>query len=231
MALEHTATAAYLPIVFTHVHLTLGDKPCLQDINARISSSGITAISGPNGAGKTLLLKLLGGLLQPTQGALRWQHRPRPPAITWVPQQAVLVNNTVEHNIRLPLKKTRQPAINSRSQAALQWADIGHLAKENALRLSSGEKQLVALARAWALAPRVLLLDEPCANLDKERQQQINTLIQAMHHSGCKIFLSSHDPQQINTLATDVMQLHCGKLVAYTSTTPGMTFPDNPIQR
>jgi len=104
----------------------------------------------------------------------------------------------------------------SRTQEALQWGNIESIAQQAAHSLSSGQQQLVALARAWALSPQLLLIDEPCANLDPNRQQHIESLICDMQ-SQCKVIMSTHNIRQAERLADDVVFLEEGQLLAYLS--------------
>ena len=209
----------FLPLKLMNVGLTLNHKHCLSDISFNIDHMGVTAIIGENGAGKSLLLKLLAGLIKPTAGEILWQKTPHlkpiPPAITWVPQQAPLLNQSVTSNVGLGLQKsTNKP---QRIQAALKWAGLTHISKQPCHFLSTGEKQLVALARAWAIKPKVLLLDEPCANLDIDNKQKMNALIAELSQNNCKVFLTSHDEAQVDTLAEDIVQLHQGKVKSHIS--------------
>ncbi len=201
----------FLPLNLKNVGLDIGEKTCLSDISFSIENSGITVIMGSNGSGKTLLLKLCAGLLTPSHGSINWQELPQPPQITLVPPHAVLLNRTVIDNIQLPLSYHRRANIIERSRQALEWAGISHIGKQVATTLSTGQQQLVALARAWALEPNILLLDELTANLDPTRRQEIDMLIQQLSES-CKIFISTHSIQQAKKLASDILLLDDGKL-------------------
>lgn len=201
----------YLPIEWQQVSLRLDGIDRLTDINCTLSNGGITAIMGHNGSGKTLLLKLCAGLLSPTQGQIIWQQAIEPPQISYVPTHGVMLNHTVEKNILKPLEYHKVPNSTECCDEALKWANIEHLRHQSALALSTGEQQLVAVARAWALKPGVLLLDEPSANLDPGRQQSINQLIKQLSIE-CKIILSSHSVRQARELASDVILLKNGKL-------------------
>ncbi|MGH1487636.1 MAG: ATP-binding cassette domain-containing protein [Cellvibrionaceae bacterium] len=207
-------TSQYLPLRAQQVHLIFDKKTCLSNINLEIISDGITVIMGHNGCGKTLLLKLFAGLYKSTGGTVHWQQHPIPPQLTFVPQKAVLLSTSVENNILKPLLYHRIDNAAMRCQQALDWAGISYLSDQSAINLSTGEQQLVALARAWALDPKVLLLDEPSANLDPTRKQHIDHLVKQMS-SSCKIILSTHNIQQARELATDIVLLEHGKLLTH----------------
>lgn len=206
------------------VSLVLAGQYRLRDISFSLNKTGITAIMGHNGAGKTLLLQLCAGLFTPSSGAIIWNHQPglspRPPQLTLVPQTPVLLKGSVADNMLKPLRyhqhkrQHRSEHADKRCQQALAWAGIEHLQQRAAQHLSTGERQLAALARAWALQPSILLLDEPCANLDPSHQQQLEQLmLQLSQH--CKIILSTHSPRQAQDLAADILLLQQGKRVAH----------------
>ncbi|MGS2718438.1 ATP-binding cassette domain-containing protein [Eionea flava] len=226
-------------ITLDKVSLALNGKHCLQDIDAHIEQTGITVIAGANGAGKTLLLQLLAGLQPSYTGRYLPSSTLTCPAMTYLPSTPVLLDRSVSYNIALPLiareknttrtksqwanhlfhswKKRQQSQnqqITARVDAALTWAGIESLEKQSALSLSSGQQQLVALARAWALSPTLLLLDEPCANLDPNRQQKIDDLLQAMS-TDCKIILSSHTISQARRIADDILFLDQGNVISH----------------
>lgn len=213
----------FLPLKLKNVDVKFGEICALNDVSLTIDSNGISAIIGSNGSGKTLLLRCCAALIKPYKGSLHWKHSPTPPQLTFVPQKPVLLDRSVRDNIRLPLQHNVDNSIDNsvddnihqRTEEALKWANINSLALQPALTLSTGEQQLLALARAWALKPCILLLDEPTANLDPSRSEQINTLIQELSLS-CKIIMSTHDIQQAQMLANDIILLNKGKVIEHT---------------
>lgn len=221
----------FLPVIFNDVELIIHTKTCLSEVNFTISNAGITVIMGSNGSGKTLLLKLLAGVMSATRGHINWHKQPQPPTLTMVPAKAVLLNRSVRENIALPLRyqtpsrstrtfisKVDSDTVKTRNNtidAALDWADIAYLQQRQAKSLSTGEQQLVALARAWALKPQILLLDEITANLDPVRTQKINALIEDLS-SSCKVILSTHSIKQAKDLADDVILLEQGCIALHT---------------
>lgn len=204
----------HLPLQWQSVSLHLNQQVCLDSISFSLSETGITVIMGENGSGKTLLLKLCAGLYQPTTGAIHWHKLPTPPQLTWVPSTTVILNTTVANNLLRPLRHHRAEKPENRCAHALAWAGIAHLHEREANSLSTGEQQLLALARAWSLQPAILLLDEPSANLDPARREQIDQLIQQLSHD-CKIILSSHSVAQARKLANDLLLLENGKLLGH----------------
>lgn len=235
----------FLPVRVNNIHLTINQKTCLNEVNFTVNDKGITVIVGSNGSGKTLLLKLLAGVIQATKGSIDWHKQPQPPTLTMVPAKAVLLNRSVSANIELPLHHKANRENNKKAQEknhhadksiventaenviektvknitedALAWADIDYLKHRQAKNLSTGEQQLVALARAWALKPKVLLLDEITANLDPSRTKKMNTLIQDLS-SSCKIILTTHSMKQANLLANDILLLERGNVLIHAET-------------
>ncbi|ODS23865.1 hypothetical protein AB835_06445 [Candidatus Endobugula sertula] len=201
----------------SNITLLLDQRPCLDDINLVFRSQGISIVLGANGAGKTLLLKLCAGLLKPSWGILTEDNGLTPPEITLVLHPPFLLDRTVSKNIALPLYSQHRVNVTKRTQEALEWARIEHLSRSMAHNLSTGQQQLVALARAWALKPRLMLLDEPCANLDPYRQQHVEQLIQQLSDEGCKIIMSSHNLSQAKRLANDIVFLESGQVLTHSS--------------
>ncbi len=207
-----------------NICLTLAEKNRLSHITLDINNEGISCIIGANGAGKTLLLKLFSGLLSISSGHIH-QQVTRPPEVTLVPQKPIFLDKNVRDNIRIALrhkqknrgtqKTSTTVSIDAKIDDALAWADITTLGHTPAHLLSAGQQQLVALARAWALSPKLLLLDEPTANLDPQRQQHIESLINTLAQSHCKIIMSSHNMEQVRRLANDVIFLKEGQLISH----------------
>lgn len=100
-----------------------------------------------------------------------------------------------------------------RVEWVLERTGLTALAHRPARRLSSGEQQRLALARAWATAPEVLFLDEPTANLDPTASRAVEELIQAIHQSGTKIVMTTHDLGQARRLADEILFLYRGRLL------------------
>jgi tungstate transport system ATP-binding protein len=175
-------------------------------------------ILGPNGAGKSLLLRLCHGLIQPTAGRVRWRGvngaalRLRQAMVF---QRPVMLRRSAAGNIGFALKlrgvgrRERQ----ARVAEVLARTGLASLAHAHARVLSGGEQQRLALARAWALEPEVLFLDEPTASLDPAATRAIEELVASIHHSGTKIVMTTHDLGQARRLADEVLFLNHGRLV------------------
>ena len=191
----------------------------------QFTAGEITAVVGPNGAGKTTLLNILALLISPDQGLLFYQGREVSGAgnhtalrreITLVAQGAYLFDGSVEKNVAygLKLRGVDKAGRRQRVQAALAQAGLRGFAHRRARGLSGGEGQRVALARALALEPRVLLLDEPFANLDPASAEVFERVISGLPEQGCTVILVSHAREQARRLAGRVIALEDGRLKA-----------------
>ncbi len=185
----------------------------------------IAAIEGPNGAGKTTLLKILALLISLDQGRLFYRGREVRGAgnhtnlrreITLVAQDAYLFDGSVEKNVAygLKLRGVDKAGRGQLVQAALDQAGLRGFGHRRVRGLSGGEGQRVALARALALGPRVLLLDEPFANLDPASAEVFERVIGSLPQLGCTVILVSHVREQARRLAGRIIALEDGRLKA-----------------
>jgi tungstate transport system ATP-binding protein len=180
-------------------------------------------LTGANGAGKSTLLRILSGLepAQAEQVRFMGQACPLSPyavamreAIVYVHQHPVMFSTTVMDNIAFGLRARglqRHEAM-QRAEEALLWAGMGHLRERNPTVLSGGEKQRIALARARVLRPRLLLLDEPTANLDGAAREQVIELIPTLLQSGASVVMACHDRDLINLPGVQRLKLRDTRL-------------------
>jgi len=218
-----------LPIAAEGLVVERAGRRIIDNIDVAIDGGGISVVMGPNGAGKTMLLRLLTGLLSPDAGRVTWAgrrpDRTRTPALGLVFQKPVLLRRSALANVRYALRGGSRAARTRRAEEALARAGLLHLARSPARMLSGGEQQRLALARALAPDPEVLLLDEPCANLDPAAAAAIEALIRDARARGTRIVLVTHDIAQARRLADDVTFLHEGRIVEQT---PAASFFDHP---
>ena len=210
--------SAALPIVFEDLAFHADGRPVIDGLSARISTRGITGLIGPNGAGKSVTLRLLDGLLTPDGGTIRLGDRePAHVRRAFVFQRPALVRASVRANVELALASTRlrSSVVRERAQDALERVGLADRADDPARKLSGGEQQRLALARAWVSEPELLLLDEPAANLDPGATEAIEALIAAIAKAGAKVILVSHNLGQVARLAEDVLVLDRGRAVEH----------------
>jgi len=174
-------------------------------------------VIGPNGAGKSTLLRLLHGLLAPSAGRLAWCGTAPDPARrqAMVFQRPVLLRRSVASNVEYPLRllPLSREERRRRNAEALDLVGLAALAGRPARRLSGGEQQRLALARAAALRPELLFLDEPCASLDPAATRQVEEIVATLARRGTKIVMTTHDLGQARRLAGEILFLHRGRLL------------------
>jgi tungstate transport system ATP-binding protein len=196
----------------------VGDANRIDGIDLDLAPRSLTVVMGPNGAGKSLLLRLLHGLIEPTAGYVFWGGRPHQADLrrrqAMVFQRPVLLRRSVSANIRFVLN-LRGIDSKDRVQAVLEEVDLADRAAQPARLLSGGEQQRLALARALALEPQVLFLDEPTANLDPFSMAAIESIVARSQERGTKIILVTHDLGQARRLADDVIFLNRGRLLEH----------------
>ncbi len=201
-----------LPIRAEAVSYTVGGAAILDDVSLVIEPGAPMLILGPNGAGKSVLLRLLHGLLRPEAGRVTPEV---PIRGAMVFQRPVLLRRSALANLRYPLALAGVPGPERarRAEAALAEVGLSALAGRPARRLSGGEQQRLALARAAALEPEVLFLDEPCASLDPAATRAVEEIIRRIAARGTKIVMTTHDLGQARRLAGEVVFLHRGRVV------------------
>ncbi len=210
------APSAELPVVLEQVSLLAGATAILDGLSLTIATGMPTLVIGPNGAGKTTLLRLCMGLTVPSAGRVTWGGRthiaPARRAILF--QRPVMLRRTVAANIAYALVAAGVPRScrAARVEELLDRVGLSDLAARPARCLSGGEQQRLALARALARDPELLLLDEPTANLDPAATRSVEEIIRTVSRSGIKVMMASHDLGQVRRLASDVLFLVRGAL-------------------
>ncbi len=198
------------------IGVTYGD--IIKPLSIRIEAGPSTIILGANGAGKSVLMRLMHGLLAPTSGAVNWRERGaqrvrRLQAMVF--QRPVMLRRSALSNVTYALAIAGVPATDRERLAfdALEEVGLRSLAHRPARVLSGGEQQRLALARAWALHPEVLFLDEPTASLDPTATREIETVIRAFDAGGTKVVMATHNLGQARRLGDEVIYLHQGRVL------------------
>ncbi len=200
-------------------------RSILHNISLDLSPGELILLTGPNGSGKTTLLRIIAGLLAPDHALLDTRERKQ---LNWrscspylraqscyLHQQPYLFDTSVYDNIAYGLKcrKLQRAKIEARVREGLERASLEHLAQRHSRELSGGEQQRVAMLRAWVLAPRLMLLDEPVANMDKLARQQCLSLINELQQDKIGVILTSHEPQQGKLNITRHLHLYQGEMM------------------
>lgn len=209
-----------LPLALREVSFGAGGRAIIDRVSVEIAAGPSTIILGANGAGKSVLMRLMHGLLAPTSGEIAWretdpERRQRQQAMVF--QRPVLLRRSALANVVYALKVAGVPRAERERLAteALESVGLVHLARRPARVLSGGEQQRLALARAWALHPEVLFLDEPTASLDPSATREIERVIRAFDAAGTKIVMATHNLGQARRLGDEVLFIHQGRLVEH----------------
>jgi tungstate transport system ATP-binding protein len=219
--------STHLPIRFEGAAYAAGGTSILRDLTMTIETGAPTVLMGPNGAGKTTLLKLAMGLIAPTQGRITFAGREgaSSPRRAFVFQKPVMLRRSVTGNIAFALAAAGRAAGGGRIKEILDQVRLGDLADRPARRLSGGEQQRLALARALARDPEVLFLDEPTASLDPAGAKAVEDIITRVANTNVKIVMATHHIGQARRLGGDVIFLANGRRVEHA---PAATFFSRP---
>ena len=219
-----------LPLILEDVSLRGGGRALLDAVSFEITAGPKTVVLGPNGAGKSLLLRLCHGLIPPSAGTIRWAgpdagaaHRRQ----AMVFQKPVMLRRSVRANVTYGLALQRIPVAERRTRIdrVLERTGLAVVSDRPARVLSVGEQQRLALARAWALEPEVLFLDEPTANLDPAATGAVEGILEEIHRARTKIVMTTHDLAQARRIAEEVVFVHNGRV---TERGPAARFFDGP---
>jgi tungstate transport system ATP-binding protein len=208
-------TPGDLPITFEAVTVRRGTVDILRDVTLEIGGGAPTLLLGPNGSGKSTLIKVGMRLIVPTSGRITFGGRSTANATrsAIVFQKPVMLRRTAAANISFALSAAGRPTNAATVAHLLAQVGLAGLADRAARRLSGGEQQRLALARALARAPEVLFLDEPTASLDPAATKAVEDIIARIAAEGIKIVMATHDLGQARRLAGDVVFLARGRVV------------------
>lgn len=202
-----------------------GLVPAVKDVCLECAPGTVTILRGPSGSGKSSLFSVLAGIALPDVGEVRIGGQPlgalserekaamrRGDLALIFQAYNLLPSLSAFENVIYPLRRARVKDAEARARAALDHLEVAHRADMRPGLLSGGEQQRVAVARALALKPKVLLGDEPTGALDQENTEHVmRTLRHMAHHDGTTVFIISHDPS-VSVYADQVLDLKEGRL-------------------
>ena len=205
-----------LPLVLTEATIAAGPVTILDKVSLMFDAGPPTLLVGPNGSGKTTLLRAAMGLLPLTSGRISWGGRDNasPARRAIVFQRPVMLRRSAAANIGYALAATDTPHA-QRIDELLALVGLAGMGNRPARRLSGGEQQRLALARALARDPAILFLDEPTASLDPASTKAIEDIVRDVAARGVKVVMSTHDLGQARRLGGDVALLHRGRLIEH----------------
>ena len=197
----------------------------VKNVDFSISASDFVFIVGRSGSGKTTFLNLISGILDPTQGQVFFEDEDilsmsdtaksfyRNESIGFVPQSlAYLPNLSVFDNVRVPFFLfNRDGDSEGRALSLLELMDIAHLKNEMPQNLSGGELKRMLIARALMNSPKLLIADEPTANLDKETSETVMNLIKSVNKLGTAVLIVTHDSEILDEDST-IYKMDAGEL-------------------
>jgi tungstate transport system ATP-binding protein len=201
-----------LPLRIDELTFVARGRTLIDRVSLLLEAGPSTVILGANGAGKSVLMRLMHGLLVPTSGRVVWNAQGARRCQAMVFQRPVMLRRSALANVAYALKVSGSLQAERLAMDALKEVGLAHVARHPARVLSGGEQQRLALARAWALHPEVLFLDEPTANLDPGATREIETVIKAFDAAGTKIVMSTHSLGQARRLGDEVVFLHQGRV-------------------
>jgi putrescine transport system ATP-binding protein len=210
-------------IEFRNVTKKFGDFVAVDDLSLAIYEREFFALLGPSGCGKTTLMRMIAGFEEPTSGEVLLDGQNlagvppyRRPTNMMFQSYALFPHMTVEANIAFGLKQDRLPAAEIRARVAemLQLVKLGPFAKRKPHQLSGGQRQRVALARSLAKNPKVLLLDEPLAALDKKLREETQfELTDLQQRLGLTFVIVTHDQEEAMTVADRIAVMNHGRII------------------
>ena len=217
-----------LPLRLEGVSFAARGRAIVAPLSIDIDAGPSTIILGANGAGKSVLMRLMHGLLSPTAGSVRWSSEGAARRQAMVFQRPVMLRRSALANVAYGLEAAGVRDSHVLAREALREVGLSDLAGSPARVLSGGEQQRLALARAWALHPEVLFLDEPTASLDPSATREIEALIRAFDAAGTKIIMATHNLAQARRLGDEVLFIHQGRLVERASVERFFAQPGSP---
>jgi len=200
-----------------NICIRYGGKTLWQVDRLVLPASRLIHLQGANGSGKTTLMKVLSGLLKPDSGkvsvglnALKVGDR----RVCYLHQHPYLFDVTVQENLRLVLDSQRVTKKENavRLEEAMSWAGLTELACQSARTLSGGQRQALAMARAWLCRPAFWLLDEPTASLDAEATLRFSDLVKQILDEGAGVLLTAHQSGPLSALCHESWVLKEGRL-------------------
>ena len=203
-------------ITLKNIKFSYTTETVLDIADLSIEENRVTVITGPNGSGKTTLLKILSGLLLPELGEIFFEgtvllnRRKRKILLgnsTYVHQTPYIFSGSVKRNVTMGMKGE------NKCKGLLEAFDLAKYRNSRASKLSGGEKQKIALARAAGMERNILLLDEPLAHIDSESKVVIEKILKAMSAEGKTLIIATHDHNFASDMADKIIYMENGKIV------------------
>ncbi|WP_394129197.1 ATP-binding cassette domain-containing protein [Shewanella maritima] len=190
-------------ITATDISMSFEEKLLFTVPKLRFAQGDVIYLQGDNGTGKSTLMKLLAGFMKPSSGTISsqgftkdawWKKASLLGKAVYLHQHPYLFDGSVKYNLEYAASSCTLPQeeLQQRITKAIDMAQLGHLLKSNASDLSGGERQRLAVARVWITRPKLLMLDEPISNMDKQSQKLVLAMINQLKQEGTGLLISSH---------------------------------------
>lgn len=196
------------------------DLKALSSVNLEVNGGKTVVLIGVNGAGKTTLMRTIAGLEEPTAGTILFNNqtvnsRQLRKISTMVFQSTAVFNRSVYDNVAfgLRVRGEDEQEIKEKVKQALRLVGLANFEKRRARKISGGEQQRMALARAFLFDPQILLLDEPTSNLDPNSAMIIERAIISRKREDEIVIIATHNLAQAKRLADEVIHIYNGKVV------------------
>ncbi len=207
-------------IEIQHINKRFGSATALDDINIKIPAGELLFLLGPSGCGKTTLLRIIAGLMEPTGGRILFDDRDvtslrteQRNAVMCFQNYALWPHMTIRQNVAFGLEMRGNGDDAARTTEALRLVQLDHLADRKPNTLSGGQQQRAALARALAVGPKCLLLDEPLSNLDaKLRLEMRGEIRRICKSSGYTTIYVTHDQKEALSIADRIILMKEGRI-------------------
>ncbi|NTW60780.1 MAG: ATP-binding cassette domain-containing protein [Nitrospirae bacterium] len=212
-----------MKLLIAHIRKDYDGRAVLKDCSYAFNGAGAYVLMGPNGCGKSTLLRICSLLERPDGGDLQFKDNSTPLVqdialrrrMTIVLPRTGVFNTAVSSNVAygLMIRNMQKHEINDTVQKALAFVGLEHKAKQNARTLSSGETQRLGIARALAIGPEILFLDEPTASVDEENTSIIEAIITSLKKDGrTMVIMTTHDRDQAERLADGLLVMKEGRI-------------------
>ena len=192
----------------------INDRKIIKEVTCSIEE-GITVIKGPNGSGKTTFLKLLFGMIYPTNGNIVRHFNTKNMEISFVFQEPIFLNRSVEDNLKhvLYCKSIKKKDWRKIIHKIVTEYSLEHLLKSQIKDLSGGELQLLSLIRSMIINPSILLYDEPTNNLDDDNIELVTKIIKDINNQGLSLIMVSHSSILDNIMKYNQICIKNGSII------------------
>ena len=192
----------------------INDRKIIKEMTCSIEE-GITVIKGPNGSGKTTFLKLLFGMIYPTNGNIVRHFNTKIMEISFIFQEPIFLNRSVEDNLKhvLYCKSIKKKDWGKIIHKIVTEYSLEHLLKSQIKDLSGGELQLLSLIRSMIINPSILLYDEPTNNLDDDNIELVTKIIKDINNQGLSLIMVSHSSILDNIIKYNQLYIKNGSII------------------